>query len=116
MKVHRVRHEPGLDGGGTGSAVTATRLRLAALVVAAVVMGAGVVAAGPALAAPPSNDDISQATLVTALPFSATQDSVEATTASSDPSPTSGRAARLQRLVLLHADVERFGVGHDDRW
>ncbi len=39
---------------------------------------------------PPSNDDISGATTVTALPFSATQDSLTATPVSSDPTPSCG--------------------------
>ena len=39
---------------------------------------------------PAANDDIVQATPVTALPFTATQDSIHATPAPSDPTPTCG--------------------------
>ena len=66
--------------------------------------------------ATPANDDISQATPVTALPLAATPDAPPGHTGAVRSVPDVWRTARLQRLVLLHADVERFGVGHDDRW
>jgi hypothetical protein len=64
----------------------------AAAVIAVLVAGFSVVVtAGPAMGAvSPANDDISSATLVTALPFTATQDNTAATQGASDPTPSCG--------------------------
>ncbi|NUT93921.1 MAG: hypothetical protein HOY78_18065 [Saccharothrix sp.] len=60
-----------------------TRLRtpIIGLVAAAI----AVLAPGVAHAAPPANDDFDQATTITALPFSTTQDTAQATKAADDP-------------------------------
>jgi hypothetical protein len=60
--------------------------RLTAACVAALAMAATVVAAPVAVAAPPPNDDISAAVVISALPFTDTTDTTEATTAPDDPS------------------------------
>jgi hypothetical protein len=62
------------------------------IVAAALMLGfSAVITAGPAMAAaPPANDDIANATPVTAVPFTATQDSLTATQGPSDPTPSCG--------------------------
>jgi hypothetical protein len=60
-----------------------TRLRTPIIGLVAAAIAA--VAPGVAHAEPPTNDDFDTATTVTALPFSATQDTTQATTASDDP-------------------------------
>ena len=59
----------------------------------AVLVAVAAVSATPAAAAtPPANDEISGASNVAALPFSATQDSLDATQSPSDPAPSCGAA------------------------
>jgi hypothetical protein len=53
---------------------------------AAVLVAAGALAtAGPAVAAPPANDDVADATVLTALPFRTVVDTTEATSEATDP-------------------------------
>src|SRR4051794_12612500 len=72
------------------------RLRGMAMLVATMALLSTVAATASPVAAvviPPTNDDISTSTSVTALPFDATQDSLNATSAPSDPTPSCGSPA-----------------------
>ena len=58
------------------------RIRMLALVISVCLLA---MSASPALAAPPDNDDLADATVVTALPYSNSQDTSDATTQPTDP-------------------------------
>ena len=53
------------------------------------------------VATPPANDLIENAAPITALPYTATQDSTDATTSPSDPRPRASWVSP-ERVVLVH--------------
>ena len=63
---------------------------IAAVAAAVLLVASGIMAGSAGAATPPANDDIGGATGIGSLPFSATQDSLTATSASTDPTPSCG--------------------------
>jgi hypothetical protein len=78
--------------------------RLAAACIAALATAATIVAAPVAVAAPPANDDISAAVVISTLPFTDTTDTTEATTAPDDPSCV-GNAHTVWYRLTTSADL-----------
>ena len=74
----------------TGRPSRGARVRLAVGAILGVLLAVAAVPVGSAAAAVPGNDDISGATAVAALPFSATQDNLDATQNPADPVPSCG--------------------------
>jgi hypothetical protein len=72
--------------------------------------------AGAALAAPPTNDDIANATVVSSLPFTDAIDTSEATTAAGDPNCV-GRGPTVWYVYTADADhnvlADTFGSDYD---
>jgi len=88
------------------------RLGTSALAVAAVVA----LVATPAHAQPPTNDDIANATVIGALPFTDSVDTTEATTAPDDPE-CAGQGATVwyafTPATTVHVVVATFGSDYD---
>jgi hypothetical protein len=87
-----------------------------AAVAALMALGLILVTSSPAVAAPPANDDFDNAVAFTAVPFTATADTTEATVAADDPSCL-GESNTVWYSLTLASDtevvVDTFGSDYD---